>query len=207
MLSPDGSKVAKLKETNEDFVLYKYKMECNKPYHRITFFLCQEFGYSMASLKRCLFDNSSKDDLSKNDELAEEESLPKSRKLCNKDNLPFEIDTPSTSSAGTSLPVNLSSGNSSGSRNIVPFSASVNSLAGSQSSSNSQLNCNTLCDMFPQVDDHKIHEAFSSSSGNIKVAVSHILEITTLQTPPQQVYASFDFCNKQPAILNQTKPN
>ena len=94
------------------------------------------------------------------------------------------------------MPVNLCSGNSSGSRNIVPFSATVNSLAGSQSSSNShQLNYNTLCDMFPQVDDHKIQEALSSSSGNIEVAVSHILEITTLQTTPQQVYASFDFCN------------
>lgn len=168
MLYPDGSKVAKLKET-DDFVLHKYKMECNKPYHRITFFICQEFDHPMASLQRSLFDDSSSDDLLKNDELAEEESLPKSRKLCNKDNLPFEIDTPSTSSAGTSLPVNLCSGNSSGSRNIVPFSATVNSLAGSQSSSNShQLNYNTLCDMFPQVDDHKIQEALSSSSGNIE---------------------------------------
>ena len=81
-------------------------------------------------------------------------------------------------------------------RNIVPFSATVNSLAGSQSSSDShQLNYNTLCDMFPQVDDHKIQEALSSSSGNIEVAVSYILEITTLQTTPTQVYASFDFCN------------
>ena len=117
MLYPDGSKFAKLKETDEDFVLHKYKMECNKLYHGITFFLCQEFDHSMASLQQCLFDDSSSDDLSKNDELAEEESLPKSRKLCNKDNLPFEIDTPSTSSVGTRLPVNLCSGNSSGFRN------------------------------------------------------------------------------------------
>ena len=199
MIYPDGSKVAKLKETDEDFVLHKYKMECNKPYHRITFFLCQEFDHSMASLQRCLFDDSSSDDLSKNDELAEEESLPKSRRLSDKDNLPFDIDIPSTSPAETWLPVNLSTGNASGSRNIVPFSATENSLADSQSSNNSncQVNYNTLCDMFPQVDDHKIQEALGSSSGNIEVAVtvSHILEITTLQTTPQQVYASFDFCN------------
>ena len=62
-------------------VLHKYKMECNKPYHRITFFLCLEFGHSMASLQRCLFDDCSSDDLSKNYELAEEESLPKSRSI------------------------------------------------------------------------------------------------------------------------------
>ena len=192
MLYPDGSKVAKLKETDEDFVLHKYKMECNKPYHRITFFLCQEFDHSMASLQRCLFDDSSGDDLS--DELTEEKSEPKSRKLSSEDNLPIEIDTPSTSSAGTSFPVDLCSDN--GNRNKVPVSVTVDSQAGSESSdNNSQLNYNTLCDMFPQVDDHKIQEALSIATGNIEVAVSHILEVTTIQATPQQVYASFEFCN------------
>lgn len=38
----DGTKVDKLKEMEEEFVLHKYKMECGKPCHRISFFLCQE---------------------------------------------------------------------------------------------------------------------------------------------------------------------
>ena len=49
--------------------------------------------------------------------------------------------------------------------------------------------------MFPQLDDHKIQEALSTAHNNIEAAISHILETAALQTTPQQVYASFEFCN------------
>ncbi len=84
----------------------------------------------MASLQRCLFDDSSGDDLLKNDELLEEKSEPKSRKLSNKDNIPFEIDTPSTSAVGMSLPVDLCSGIAQGNKNTVPTSVTVDSQNG-----------------------------------------------------------------------------
>ena len=64
---------------------------------------------------------------------------------------------------------------------------------------NHQSNYGTLCEMFPQVCDSEIKEALDNASGNIEVAVSHILDTTSLQpslhTTPQQVYASLEFCN------------
>ena len=53
--------------------------------------------------------------------------------------------------------------------------------------------------MFPQVGDSEIKEALDNTSGNIEVAVGHILDTTSLQTSlhttPQQVYASLQLCN------------
>lgn len=201
ILYPDGSKVVKLKETDDDFVLHKYKMECNKPYHRITFFLCPEVDFSMASLQQCLFDESSDDDMSKQ-ELIDEESVPKSRKLNDKDNVTIEVDNTSTARACQIL----SSDSYTDSKDKLFISTGMSSIDAdgkaycSQSCGNShQLNYGTLCEMFPQVGDSEIEEALGNASGNIEVAVSHILDTTSLQTSlhttPQQVYASLEFCN------------
>ena len=50
ILYSDGRKVEKLKEADEEFVLHKYKAECGKQYHRLSFFLCPEVDYSLASI-------------------------------------------------------------------------------------------------------------------------------------------------------------
>ena len=54
VLYPDGTVVDKLKESHEEFVLYKYKSECGKPYDRISFFLCPAMDYARAMLQDLL---------------------------------------------------------------------------------------------------------------------------------------------------------
>ena len=95
-----------------------------------------------------------------------------------------------------SLSVNPGRCSSSTSDNTEKLHTNVNVQTGSyQTDELRKLNCNTLSDMFPQVDDLKIQEALNNANDDIEVAVSHILEATTLQPTPEQVYASFEFCN------------
>ena len=201
ILYPDGSKVIKLKETDDDFVLHKYKMECKKPYHRITFFLCPEVDYSMASLQQCLFDESSDDDDVSKQELIDEENEPKSRKLNDQENVTTEVDTTSTVRDCQILSSDSYTDNKDKLFiNTGMSSNDADAKACSQSCRNNhQLNYGTLCEMFPQVCDSEIKEALDNASGNIEVAVSHILDTTSLQpslhTTPQEVYASLEFCN------------
>lgn len=54
ILYPDGTIVDKLKESDEEFVLHKYKSECGKPYDRISFFLCPTMDYTRAAVQSCL---------------------------------------------------------------------------------------------------------------------------------------------------------
>ena len=56
LLYPDGTEVKTLKESSEKFVLYKYKEECGKPYHRLSFFLCPTLDFSVCTLEQCLQD-------------------------------------------------------------------------------------------------------------------------------------------------------
>ena len=42
-------------------MLHKYKVECRKPYHRLTFFLCSEVDCSLATLQQCMVESSSDD--------------------------------------------------------------------------------------------------------------------------------------------------
>lgn len=64
MLYPDCSIIGKLKESDENFVLYKYKAEYGKPYHRINLFIfpsCDHIEYSINSLAQCLVESSESD--------------------------------------------------------------------------------------------------------------------------------------------------
>lgn len=45
LLYPDGSLVNKLRESDEGFVLYKYKNEYGKAYQRINFYICPSHDY------------------------------------------------------------------------------------------------------------------------------------------------------------------
>ena len=45
LLYPDGSLVDKLRESDESFVLYKYKNEYGKAYQRINFYICPSHDY------------------------------------------------------------------------------------------------------------------------------------------------------------------
>ena len=58
ILYSDGIIVDKLKESDEEFVLYKYKAECAKLYNRISFFLCRKIDYQEAKWSSCLVSDS-----------------------------------------------------------------------------------------------------------------------------------------------------
>ena len=45
LLYPDGALVDKLRESDESFVLYKYKSEYGKAYQRINFYICPSHDY------------------------------------------------------------------------------------------------------------------------------------------------------------------
>jgi len=53
-LYDDGTEVNTLKESPNEFLLYKYKKECGKPYHRINVFICEAFDFAKVSLGKCL---------------------------------------------------------------------------------------------------------------------------------------------------------
>ncbi|RUA04597.1 MAG: hypothetical protein DSY43_06010 [Gammaproteobacteria bacterium] len=67
LLYDDGSEVEKLKESSDDFVLYKYKGECGKPYHRITLFLCEAVDLAKSSLAKCLDSDPNESDMDDSD--------------------------------------------------------------------------------------------------------------------------------------------
>ena len=57
LLYEDCTEVETLKESSEVFVLYKYKNECGKPYHRLNFFLCEALEFSQTTLQRLIESN------------------------------------------------------------------------------------------------------------------------------------------------------
>ena len=54
LLYSDGTAIDKLRESNDDFVLHKYKNECGKQYQRITFYLCTALDFSKSKLEEML---------------------------------------------------------------------------------------------------------------------------------------------------------
>ena len=56
LLYPDGTEIKTLKESSENFIFYKYREECRKPYHRLLFLLCPTLDFSVCKLEQCLCD-------------------------------------------------------------------------------------------------------------------------------------------------------
>ena len=52
LLYEDCTEVKTLKASLEAFVLYKYKNECGKPYHRLNFFLCEALEFSQNNFRK-----------------------------------------------------------------------------------------------------------------------------------------------------------
>lgn len=194
LLYSDGTKVEKLKECDEDFVLHKYKAECGKQYHRISFFLCSERDFSeatFAALEQFLVHDSSSDDLNVS---ADEEGAPKSRKLGNSDDIPTMMDTSTARSTLGNSASTVTCNTSTDDHSEMVFTSNSQACS-SQSADQYQSEYNTLSDMFPQLDDYKIREALREAHYNIETAISNILETATPERTPQQVYASLPFCN------------
>ena len=57
LLYEDCTEVKTLKESSETFVLYKYKNECGKPYHRLNFFLCEALEFTQTTLETFIESN------------------------------------------------------------------------------------------------------------------------------------------------------
>ena len=58
ILYSDGIIVDKFQESDKEFVLYKYKAKCAKPYNIISFFLCRKIDYQEEKLSSCVMGNS-----------------------------------------------------------------------------------------------------------------------------------------------------
>ena len=62
LLYSDATVVEKLRETDEPFVLYKYKKEYGKPYSHITFYLSLKtdlINYKLTALKKSIYSSTS----------------------------------------------------------------------------------------------------------------------------------------------------
>ena len=57
LLYGDWTEVKTLKESSEAFVMYKYKNESGKPYHRLNFFLCEALEFTQTTLERLIESN------------------------------------------------------------------------------------------------------------------------------------------------------
>jgi hypothetical protein len=82
LLYGDGTVVDKLKESDEDFTLEKYKAELGKPYSRITLFLCSNSDYFSSSVKGFLEESQSDTDDSDDENAAkyQTETVPPKKK-------------------------------------------------------------------------------------------------------------------------------
>ena len=149
----------------------------------------------MSSLKQCINNDTDSAEEDSYQSVLLHEGERKSRKLEEEedDDLPIVLETPRKWCADTgSVSSTIECSAVSNTKKDATLSKQ---LSCSHSNDQHQLNCSTLSDMFPQLPDQKIQEALIVADNNMDVAISHILDTTICQTTPQQVYASFDFCN------------
>ena len=170
-------------------ILYSDGTKVEKLVNHITdlhFFFVPKLTIHFATLQQCIVESSSDDsgdDLCPN-VLKDEESQHKSRKVENSDPaivLDLSNSSPEVRSSVSTVPTCTNDENSKASS--------------SQSNDHYASEYTTLSEMFPQLGDDKIKETLCDAHYNIEEAISNILETAALQTTPQQVYASFEFCN------------
>ncbi len=183
LLYPDGAKVDKLKEEDTDFILYKYRRECGKPYHRITFFIATAIDVAQTVLRDALIDDTDSSDEDKSLYVsAFENSHDKDAEGAH--------NKPSTSSN-----VNMMSGlqSSSESSTILPSSQTQ---YGTFSKPNSLLSdTRKLLDMFPNVSHQEASQVLAQTNFELERAVTFLLNQQEKPSSSSKVYASFDFCN------------
>ena len=83
LLYSDASVVEKLRESDEPFVLHKYKKEYGKPYSRITFYLSLKtdlFNYKLHALKETIYSSASSESDSEGSQLKKLKTELKSHK-------------------------------------------------------------------------------------------------------------------------------
>ena len=186
LLYEDCTEVETLKESSEAFVLYKYKNECGKPYHRLNFFLCEALQFCQTTLQR--FTESNPESNPSSEENNEEDIVEqvhvkhiKRAKLSSVFEEDSEDDLLSMlSSAGTST-------------STLNLSTEVDSTATAQP----DCNLKTLQDIFPNREEHLVREALSKTN-DISLAISEIIERSSSSPVPElsshDIYASLDFC-------------
>ena len=186
LLYEDCTEVKTLKESSEAFVLYKYKNECGKPYHRLNFFLCEALEFTQTTLER--FIESNPESTLSSEENNEEDIVEqmhvkriKRAKLSSVFEEDSEDDLPSMlSSAGTST-------------STLNFSTEVASTATVQP----DCNLKTLKDIFPNREEHLLRAALDKTN-DINLAISEIIERSSFSPVPElsshDIYASLNFC-------------
>eukprot|EP00112_Aurelia_sp_Birch-Aquarium-sp1_P004277 Seg1482.9 transcript_id=Seg1482.9/GoldUCD/mRNA.D3Y31 product="hypothetical protein" protein_id=Seg1482.9/GoldUCD/D3Y31 len=170
LLYPDGTKVETLKESSEDFSLYKYKGECRRQYHRITFFITTLADFVRGSIRQCI---RSDEELSNETDLAEV----------------LIVDQLMPRSSEEAVPIVEVQAHSSGLVNIVP-------LMTENDEKKETISLHTLIEMFPQLTPTMANDALERSNGIIETAVSDILSSRSdVEQSSSRIYASLDFCN------------
>ena len=128
----------------------------------------------MASLKQCLFDESSDDDDVSKQELIDKENEPKSRKLNDQENLTTEVDITSTVRDCQIL----SSDSYTDNKNKLFINTGMSSndadakgCCSQSCGNNHQPNYGTLYEMFPQVCESEIKEALDNLLAILRLLV------------------------------------
>ena len=221
LLYPDGTKVDTLKESDDDFVLYKYKAEYGKSYHRISFFICSSRDHaecSIASLALCLVKSSSESDVeSENEDSLENKTSTlttgrptmamSSATTTGSSCSPTLASSSLTATVASSVTTTVSSSSlimeSSCNRSITATSSNA-SVAPSVDSSMTPItppenrDCTNellLTEMFPQLSPADAREALLAMNNNLEAAVNSIVSSLPQSTTHEEVYAAFDFCN------------
>ena len=164
LLYEDCTEVKTLKESSEAFVLYKYKNECGKPYHRLNFFLCEALEFTQTTLER-LIESNPESTLSSEENNEEDivEQMHVKRIKTAKLSSVFEEDSEDD------LPSMLSS--ASASTSTLNFSTEVASTPRAQP----DCNLKTLKDIFPNREEHLLRAALDKTNDN-NLAISEIIE-------------------------------
>ena len=186
LLYEDCTEVETLKESSEAFVLYKYKNECGKPYHRLNFFLCEALEFSQTTLQRLIESNP--------------ESNPSSEEN-NEEDIVEQVRVKHTKRAKLSSVVEEDSeddllsmlSSASTSTSTLNLSTEVDSTATAQP----DCNLKTLQDIFPNREEHLLRAALNKTN-DISLAISEIIERSSSSPVPElsshDIYASLDFC-------------
>ena len=225
MLYPNCAPVNKLRESDEEFMLYKYKREYGKAYQRINFYICPSRDYNDYTVNELanVFAESSESD--KEAVTSDGENI----------GLTYQTDTSETTSNVTATPGNLSTSltvtksvnarlktKENGTSSMVtatleslpsssyetnPMSTTFeatsvshqgNTLSAQSHTLGENLEClhESITELFPQCNPAQARAALLATDNNLKAAVN--LVISNQAQPSimhEGIFASFDFCN------------
>ena len=216
LLYPDGALVSKLRESDDEFTLYKYKREYGKAYQRINFYICPSRDYNdytVSALTDVFAESSESDkgavtsdteivDLTYKTDTSETTSnmaaapgkLSASLRMTNSVNARLKTKENGTSSMVTATLESLPSS----SCEATSFSHQGNTLSTQSGTLGENLEClyESITELFPQCNPAQARDALLATNNTLEAAVNLIISNQTQSiTTHEGIYASFNFCN------------